>query len=99
MVYVDDFIWWSRSQSDIDNVMKSFTRGVTSNNLEQSKGESLSEFLGNYINTFDDGVLHFYQTVLTRKVLESIGIDHCNGCTTPLKVEAPLRTEVNGSKA
>ena len=32
VVYVDDCLFWSRSQSDIDNVMKSFKEDVTSYN-------------------------------------------------------------------
>ena len=38
VVYVDDCLLWSRSQSDIGNVMKSFKEDGTSNNWEHSKG-------------------------------------------------------------
>ena len=38
MVYVDDCIFWARSQSEIDNVMKSFKEDVLSYNWEHSKG-------------------------------------------------------------
>ena len=33
------------------------------------------------------------------KVLEATGMKDCNGLPTPTKVEAPLRTDVNGSEA
>ena len=50
-------------------------------------------------NTLDDGGFNFFQTGLIRKVLESTGLDHCNGFPTPTKVEAPLGTDENGSEA
>ena len=63
------------------------------------KGESLSEFLGIDIKTLDDGGFQCYQTGLIRKVLEATGMEHCNGLTTPTKVEAPLLTDANDSDA
>ena len=59
----------------------------------------MSEFLGVDINTLDDGGSQFCQTLLIRKVLESTGMDHCNGFPKPTKVEAPIGTDVNGSEA
>ena len=59
----------------------------------------MSEFLGIDINTLDNGGFHFCQTGLIRKVLESKGMEHSNELTTPIKVEAPLGTDVNGSEA
>ena len=41
----------------------------------------------------------FFQTGLTRKVLEATGIEHCNELPTPPKVEAPLVTDAHGSEA
>ena len=46
VVYVDDCIFWARSQSEIDNLMKSFKEDGPSYNWEHSKGELVSEFLG-----------------------------------------------------
>ena len=46
VVYVDYYLFWARSQSDIDNVMNYFKEDVPSYNWEHSKGESVSEFLG-----------------------------------------------------
>ena len=59
----------------------------------------MSEFLGIDIKTLDNGGFQFCQTGLIRKVLEATGMDHCNGLTTPTKVEALLGTYVNGSEA
>ena len=59
----------------------------------------MSEFLGIDIKTLDDGGFQFCQTGLIRKVLESTGMDHCNGLPTPTKVEAPIGTDANGSEA
>ena len=53
VVYVDDCLFWARSQSDIDNVMRSFKEDGPSYNWEQSKVESVSEFLGIDIKTLD----------------------------------------------
>ena len=59
----------------------------------------MSEFLGIDIKTLDNGGFQFFQTGLIRKVLESTVMEHCNGLTTPTKVEAPLGTGANGSEA
>ena len=58
----------------------------------------MSEFLGIDIKTLDNGGFQFCQTGLIRKVLEAIWMEHCNGLTTPTKVEAPLGTNINGSE-
>ena len=99
VVYVDDCLFWARSQYDIDNVMKSFKDDGPSYKWEHSKGESVSEFLGIDIKTLDYGVFQFYQTGLIRKVLEATGMEHCNGLPTPIKVESPLGTDGNGYDA
>ena len=59
VVYVDDCIFWARSQSEIDNVMKYFKEDGPSYNWEQSKGELVSAFLGIDIKTFDNGGFQF----------------------------------------
>ena len=64
VVYVDDCFFWARSKSEIDNIMKSFKEDGPSYNWERSKGESVSEFLGIDINTFDNGGFQFCQTGL-----------------------------------
>ena len=99
VVYVEDCLFWARSQSDIDNVMNSFKEDGPSYNWEHSKGESVSEFLGIDIKTLDNGVFQFCKTGLIHKVLEATGIEHSNGLPTPTKVEAPLGTDINGSEA
>ena len=59
VVYVNDCLFGACSQSEIDNVMKSFKEDGPSYNWEQSKGESVSEFLGTYIKTLDNGGFQF----------------------------------------
>ena len=44
LVYVDDCLFWTRSQSEIDNVIKSFKEDVHSYNWEHSKVESVYDF-------------------------------------------------------
>ena len=58
----------------------------------------MSELLGIYIKTLDDGVFQFYQTLLIRKVLEATGLEHCNGSTTITKVESTLGTDDSSSE-
>ena len=59
VVYVDDCLFWARSQSDIDNVMKSFKDDGPSYNWEHSKGELVSEYLVIDIKTLYDGLFQF----------------------------------------
>ena len=59
VVYVDDCLFWARSQSEIKNVMKSFKEVGSSYNWEHSKGESVYEFLGIDIKTLDNGGFQF----------------------------------------
>ena len=78
--------------------MKSFKEDYPNYNWEKSKLKSVYEFLGIDTKTLDDGIFQFFQTELICKVLEATGMGHCNGFPTPTKVEAPLRTEANGSE-
>ena len=55
--------------------------------------------MGIDIKTVDYGGFQFCQTGLIRKVLEATDMENCNGLPTPTKVEAPLGTDANGSKA
>ena len=59
----------------------------------------MSEFLGIDIKTLGNGGFQFCQTGLICKVLESTGMEYCNGFPTPTKVEAPLGIDVNGYEA
>ena len=99
VVYVDDFLFWSHSQTDIDKVMNSLKEDGPNYNWEHSKGESVSEFWWIDIKTLNDGGFQFYQSGSTHKVLEAAGMEHCNGLPTTTKVEEPLGTDDNGHKA
>ena len=57
------------------------------------------EFLGIDIKTLDDVGFQSCQTGLIRKVLETTVMEHCNGLTAPIKVEAPLGTYANSSES
>ena len=56
----------------------------------------MSEFLGIYINTLDDGGFQFCQNGLIRK---ATGMEYFNGLTTTTKVEANIGTDANGFEA
>ena len=64
VVYVDDFLFWSRSQSDIGKLMNSFKEDGPSYNWEHSKGKSVSYFISIDIKTLDDGLFQFYQNCI-----------------------------------
>ena len=55
----------------------------------------MSELLGIYIKTLDDGIFQLSQNVLIQKFLEDTGTDHCNGVSTPTRVEKPPGTGDN----
>ena len=59
----------------------------------------MSDLLGIYIKTLNDGGFQFCQTGLIHKVLEAAWMEHCNGFPTTTKFEAPLVTDANGSEA
>ena len=59
----------------------------------------MSEFLVIDIKTLDNGGFQFCQTAFIHKVLESTGMEHCNGFLKSTKVETPLGTDANGSEA
>ena len=79
--------------------MKYFKEEGPIYNLEHPKGESVSEFLSIDIMTLDEGGFQFYQTGLIQKVLESTGMEHCNGLPTPTNTKAHHGTDMNGSEA
>ena len=83
LVYVDDCLFWARSQSEIGNVMKSFNEDGPSYNWEHSKVESVSEFLCIDTKTLDNDGFQFCQTGLIRKVLEATVMEHSNALPTP----------------
>ena len=99
VVYADACLFWAHLKYNIDNVMKSFNEYRSSYNWEQSKGESVSEFLCIYIKTLVYGGFKFFPTGLIFKVLEATGMYYCNGLPTPTKVQAPLGTDNNGYKS
>ena len=60
MLYVGDCLFWALSQSNIDNVMKSFKDDYPNYNWEKSKLKSVYEFLGIDTKTLDDGIFQFF---------------------------------------
>ena len=49
LVYVDDCLFWERSQSEIDKLMKYFKEDGPSYNWEHSNNDSVSELLRIFI--------------------------------------------------
>ena len=99
VVYLDDFLLWARSQSDIDNVIKSFKEDGPSYNWKRSKIESVYEFLFIDVKTLDYGRFKFCQTGLICKFLGVTWMEHCNWLPTTTNIEAPLVTDVNVSES
>ena len=71
VVYVDNCLFWERSQYEIDNAMKSFMEDGSSYNWEHSKGESVSEFLGIDIMILDDGGFQFFSNWIDPQSIRS----------------------------
>ena len=71
VVYVDDCLFWARSQSEIDHVMKSFKEDGPNYNCEHSKVESVSEFLALDIKTLDNGGSQFFSNWIDPQSLGS----------------------------
>ena len=85
VVYVDDCLFWARSKSEIDNVMKPFKEDGPSYNCEQSKRESVSDLLGIDIKTLDDGGFKFFKLDLSEKSWKPQGCSIVMGCGQPPK--------------
>ena len=64
-----------------------------------NRGESVYELLGIDTKTIYYGGSQCCRTELTGKVLEYIGIEHCNSLPTPTSIEASLGIDDNGSEA
>ena len=60
MLYVNDCLFWARSQYEMDNVMKYFKADGPSYNWAHSKRESAPEFFGIDIKKLDDGGFKFF---------------------------------------
>ena len=98
VVYGDNCLFWARSQYEIDNLMKSFKEIGHSYNWEHSKGEQVSDFLDIDTKTLDGGGFNFCQIGLICKILESTGMEHCDGFQKLTKVEAPIGIDKYGFK-
>ena len=61
VVYVDDFSFWERSKSEINNVMNSFKEDEPSSNWEHSNEELVSDFFGIDIKKSDYGGFQFFK--------------------------------------
>ena len=64
-----DCLFWSYSQYNIDEVMKSFKEVGPIYDWRHSKVDSVPDSWGIYTKALDDGVLQFYQTGFIRKFL------------------------------
>ena len=58
---MDYFLFWERSQYEIDNVMNSSKEDGPSYNWVHQKGQSVSEFLGIDIKALDYGGFQFFK--------------------------------------
>ena len=79
--------------------MNNFREKGTSYNWENSKGDSISDLFSIDIKALGYDGFMFYQTGLIQKLLNAKVIEHCNGCTTHTKVDAPLGAVENGNEA
>jgi hypothetical protein len=97
VVYVDDTIFASKHQSDLDVEIKAL--GISTKEQQHSfalrdEGE-VSAFLGIQIKKTGPNEFLLTQTGLIDKVLEVTKMSHCNGCDTPATVD-PLHADKDG---
>ena len=85
LVYVDDCLFFSKHQHDIDSAIKRIKD--TGMNLE--KEDDAAGFLGvNIERNDDDGSVNLTQAGLTQKVIQALGIEDVNPKLTPAPKEA-----------
>ena len=82
MVYVDDCLFFSRSEKDIDKIIEK----IQSNGMDLHKEHDVPGFLSVLVEQKEDGSVLLSQTGLIDRIITARGLDHTNSKCTP----APL---------
>lgn len=81
LVYVDDTLFFSREESDIDSVIS----GLRSLGMELEEESDVAGFLGVHIERRDDGSIKLTQKGLIQRIIDALDIDHLPPKQTPSK--------------
>ena len=92
LVYVDDCLFFSKNQSDIDDAIQR----IRDQGMDLNKEDDAAGFLGVNINKRDDGNIELLQTGLINRVIEAAGVSDANPKSTPAPKEA-LGRDLNGA--
>jgi len=83
-VYIDDSLFFSPNESDIDKVLKKLRYLQIELNVE----DDVAGFLGVLIKKLYKGRIELTQTGLIKRILEALGIEGSNPKSTPAETEA-----------
>ena len=91
LVYVDDYLFFSRNQQDIDTAIDALkTQG-----MELNKEDDAAGFLGVQMTKQSNGHIILTQPGLINHVVEAVGVTSCNPKSTPSPRKA-LGRDLNG---
>ena len=97
--YVDDVLWFSKEESDIRNVLQSFTDDGDEHKWEHTVEGSVSAFLGVDVEELDDGGWKPTQSGFINNVLETMKMTECSSKPTPTSSAGPLGSDEDGPPA
>ena len=96
LTYVDDCLFFAKSQKDIDRVVKQLRSKMEL--TEEDPGSDVFSFLGVEVKTDKDtGEVELLQKGLIDKILKTCGMADCNGKATPAGA-APLGRDETGPR-
>ena len=78
LVYVDDCLFFSRSQKDIDDSIEA----IRACGMELNKEDDAAGFLGVQIEKKSNGTISLTQTGLTDRIIEALGLNESNAKAT-----------------
>lgn len=93
LVYVDDCLFYSPHQADIDTIIEDI-RGT---GMDLHKEDDVAGFLGVLIEKNENGLISLTQTGLIDRIITTLGLDSANSKKTPAPLE-PLGLDRNGPK-
>ena len=91
LVYVDDCLLFGKEQNELDKMVQDLKDAEMDLTVE----DDVAGFLGVLIQRNDDGTVTLLQEGLTQRIIDALGLKHCNGTKTPAP-KAPLPRDVDG---
>ena len=91
LVYVDDCLFFSPSQKDIDLAIER----IKAAGMDLSKEDNAAGFLGVNIEKNPDGTVTLQQPGLIERIIKALGVDESNPKLTPCPT-SPLQRDIRG---